>query len=356
MTVPPLSVILPVHNGMPYVGDSVASLLAQSFADFELLIGDDGSDDGGSALLRGEAERDRRIRLLRRERPSGLAASQNWLASEARAPLIAVAHADDLSYPDRLRRQVDIFAAEPDVDLVGTLWDGIDERGRRVRPGDWWRLVRRSPFAPFSHSSAMFRRASFERAGGYRPEAEYWEDLDLYYRIAATGRVVVVPQVLAAVRHARISTRLRQKQEKVEEAVDLMYRSTAEYRRGRDHTPLLLGRGRGSAGRRLHPLTFVSCGSTNLWSGRRPGVMRRMWARARLRPDSATLHAIAWIAWGTASPRSLRLFLRTLMQARNLIAKAALGRPPFVDWPPRRRSRQAVSQAAATERLEAGRG
>jgi GT2 family glycosyltransferase len=337
MNPPPLSVILPVHNGLPYLEESLRSLLGQTFGDFELVAGDDGSSDGSTELLRSWAERDSRIRLLRRERPSGLAASQNWLVGEARAPLIAVAHADDLSYPDRLRRQVELLRAEPGIDLVGTLWDGLDEKGRRVRPGDWWRLVRRTPFAPFSHSSTMFRRSSFDRVGGYRPGAEYWEDLDLYYRIAADGRVAVIPEVLAAVRHTRTSTRLRQRQERVEEAVDLMYRATGEYSRGLDHSPLLGAARDGGARHRLHPLTFVSCGSTNLWSGHRPGVMRRMWRRAALGPDAASLHALAWVGWGTLSPMTLRLFLSTLMRLRNLVARPLIGPVSYVDWPARRR-------------------
>ena len=170
---PALSVVLPVHNGMPYVEESVRSLLAQTFADFELVIGDDGSSDGTSAVLARLAAQDARIRVLRREAPSGLAHSANWLVRETRCPIVAIAHADDRSYPERFARQMAILRGAPDIDLVGTLWDGIDEEGRQVRPGDFWRLLKRSPFAPFSHSSIMFRRASFERAGGYRPQAEY---------------------------------------------------------------------------------------------------------------------------------------------------------------------------------------
>ena len=332
MSVPPLSVILPVHNGMPYVEESVRSILAQTFADFEFVIGDDGSNDGTAEVLRALAAEDGRIRLLRRDRPSGLAASANWVVSQARAPLIAVAHADDRAYPERLARQIEIMRSEPEVDLAGTLWDGIDEDGRRVRPGDFWRLLRRSPFAPFSHSSIMFRRSAFDRAGGYRAEAEYWEDLDLYYRIAEGGRIVVVPEVLSTVRHARISTRLRNDQERVENAVDLMFRSTGEYAAGRDHTPLLTSP---APPGKLHPITFISCGSTRLWSGRSPKVMARMRERARLRFDGASAHALAWVTWGTLSPKTLRLFLRALLGIRNALAKPLVARRRFINWAPR---------------------
>jgi hypothetical protein len=335
--IPPLSVILPVHDGLPYVDAAIASILAQSFADFEFVIGDDGSTDGSREVLERWAARDPRIRLVRRERSSGLAASANWVVSNSRAPLVAIIHADDLSHPERLARQMAVFRREPDVDLVGTLWDGIDEEGRPVRPADFWRLLTHSPFAPFSHSSVMFRRDAFERAGRYRAEAEYWEDLDLYFRISANGgRILILPEILSTVRHARISTRLRDAQDGVENAVDLMFRSTARYWEGGEYDSLLAAAPGGGTHEKLHPLTFISCGSTRLWSGRSPGVMQRMWQRARMRPNPPTLHALAWVGWGTVSPRSLRLFLRTLLHVRNGIAKIAIGDQASFEWNPRR--------------------
>jgi hypothetical protein len=249
---------------------------------------------------------------------------------------------------------VEILRGEPDVDLVGTLWDGMDEEGRKVRPGDYWRLLRRSPFAPFSHSSIMFRRAAFERAGRYRPQADYWEDLDLYYRMALNGRIAVIPEVLSTVRHARISTRLRHNQIRVENAVDLMFRATRVYAEGEDHSALLATHDPMSE-HRLHPMTFVSCGSTRLWSGRSPRIWTRMRERARLRLDLATLHAVFWVAWGTASPRTLRLLLRTLLTIRNALARPLLKNVPFVEWRPRDAAPSAAPGPAPALTAEAGR-
>src|SRR5438874_12259056 len=94
---PPLTVAMSVHNGMPYVGESIRCILEQTFGDFEFLIGDDGSSDGSSDILAQWARRDNRIRLLRRETKSGLARGANWVISSAWAPLVAIAHADDVS-------------------------------------------------------------------------------------------------------------------------------------------------------------------------------------------------------------------------------------------------------------------
>jgi glycosyltransferase involved in cell wall biosynthesis len=340
---PPLSVVLPVHNGMPYLEASVRSILAQSWRDFELVIGDDGSTDGSSALIAALAAEDARIRPLRRERPSGLAVSANWVVGAARAPLVAIAHADDLSYPDRLARQMAVMTANPDAVLCGTLADAVDEAGRIVRPADYWRLLMRSPFAPFPHSSCLLRRAAFDAVGGYRPEAEYWEDLDLYYRLAALGRVLVVAEPLTTVRHATVSTRLRHRAEAVENSVDLMFRSAKAHARGLDHGALLAAAAR-ERPRRVHPKTFVSRGSTLMWSGRSPHMLRRMLARGRFEADWASLYALGWVAWGSASPRSLRLFLRTLLRLRNRIARSLLKSRDYVEWHSRRSPQAAPRQ------------
>ncbi|HEX9953716.1 MAG TPA: glycosyltransferase family A protein [Allosphingosinicella sp.] len=349
--IPAVSVILPVHNGIPYVEESARSILAQSFTNLELVIGDDGSSDGTSEVVRRIAAEDERVRILRRDSPSGLAASANWVVSETRAPLVAVAHADDRAYPDRLSRQVAVLSADPTIHLVGTLWDGVDEEGRKVRPGDFWRLLRRSPFAPFSHSSIMFRRSAFDHVGGYRSEAEYWEDLDLYFRVAEHGRIVVIPEVLSTVRHARISTRLRSSQVRVENAVDLMFRSSQLYAEGGDHGQLLDSH-TPLAEHRLHPMTFISCGSTRLWSGRSPRVWRRMRNRARLRLDGASLHALLWVAWGTLSPKTLRFFLSSLLHLRNALARPFVKNAAYVEWRPREQATGRVPSEHSSAQAE----
>jgi GT2 family glycosyltransferase len=322
-----------VHNGMPFLEESVRSILAQSDRDFEFVIGDDGSDDGGSELLRRLAAEDGRIRLLRRDTKSGLAASANWVVSETRAPLVAVAHADDRSAPDRLRLQRAVMEEAPDALLVGSLFDGIDEAGRIVRPPDRWRLTRASPFAPFAHSSIMFRKDAFLAVGGYRPQAEYWEDLDLYFRLALKGRLLVVPETLASVRHSRISTRLRDDEERVENAVDLMFRAAKAFRRGEDHEAVIRAGPR--AGGKLHPRTFVSRGSTDLWAGRSPRILGRMLRRSRFGADRASLQALVWGVWSEAFPRSLRGFIRRLLELRNRAARRRLSPLRAVEWRPR---------------------
>jgi hypothetical protein len=253
--------------------------------------------------------------------------------TKANAPLIARMDADDVAHPERLKRQWEIFQEHASVQLVGTLWEGIDARGRRIRPRDRWRLVRRSAFAPFPHGSIMFRRAAFDQIGGYREACAFWEDLDLYLRMAATGRVVVIPDVLYHYRFHLNGSRLAFQTEQVEQAVGLMRRCISERRAGRDYDSLLFEpeEARG-ASRKLHPAVFTSIGSSRLWSGHSPAVLNSLWQRGALAPDRATALALVWAAWGALSPSSLRLLMRSITRARDLLASRRLGNRRLHEW------------------------
>lgn len=126
---PLVSVCVPVHNGMPFVGETVQSVLDQTFADFELIISDNASTDGTSEAL--EAIGDPRVRLLKSETNVGAIANWNRVASEARGELVKMLPADDLLYPTCLERQVEAFRESPDdVVMVVAKRDIIDQSGR----------------------------------------------------------------------------------------------------------------------------------------------------------------------------------------------------------------------------------
>jgi hypothetical protein len=212
--------------------------------------------------------------------------------------------ADDISHPDRLKRQLKILQARQDACLVGSLWEGIDERGRPVRPRDRWRLLHSTPFSPFPHGSIMFRRRDFDAVGGYRANANFWEDADLYLRMATAGRLLVLPDSLYIHRSSTLSTRLTSNQDVVEQAVDRMYRRMG----GFEASP--------SDGKVL-PRVFVSLGSTRLWSGRSPGVLRRLLRRGRLGWNRETAAVLFWALWGSISPSTLRACLRAVVRLRD---------------------------------------
>jgi glycosyltransferase involved in cell wall biosynthesis len=330
---PRLSVVMPVRNALPHLEEAIASIVAQTFPDFEFVILDDASTDGSTDVLRSWAERDPRIRLVEAAERLGPAGSSNRAVAEARAPVVARMDADDVARSDRLERQLALFDEQPDAVLVGSLWEAIDQDGRPVRPADRARLLRPSPFAPFCHPTIMFRKEVFEAIGGYRAEANRWEDIDLYLRFAAVGRVLVVTEPLVSVRQSDVSTRLRDGREGFEEAMDLMYRCLAEHRTGRDYRPLL-ARAREARAGRLVPPSFITSGAPFVWAARRPAALRRLVRRGRLGVDSGSAAALAWAAWADASPRTLRLFLRTFLKLRNRAAERALAGRPWIEWVP----------------------
>ena len=330
-----LSVVMPVHNALPYLDEAVASILAQSHADFEFVIGDDASTDGSGETLRGWAKRDRRIRLIRREDNLGPVGSSNWVVANARGALIARMDADDVSHPDRLRRQLLLLGQRTDAVLTGSPPVCIDRRGRRVREQTRWMMGRSGFNAPFAHGSIMYRRGAFDRIGGYRRGCDYWEDVDLYLRMAAEGRVLVLSDPLYYYRFAETSARLTSAEARVEAALHLMSRCRECHERGEDYGPLIAVGPADPPPGRLDPNLFLSFSQGQIWSGRSPGVLWRMLRKAALPKDRAS--AMSWLIalWGTASPRTLRYVMKGRLRLRNRRSGNGPAEGAVHEWEPR---------------------
>jgi glycosyltransferase involved in cell wall biosynthesis len=327
-----ISVVMPVHNALPHLDAAVQSIIGQSHRELEFVIYDDASTDGSTERLRHWAATDTRIRLIEGRTNLGPALSSNKVATQASGRLIARMDADDISHPQRLARQLELFRARPDVGLIGTLCEIIDGNGRLLRRPELWRLVRRSWFAPFPHGSIMFRRETFEQSGGYRRECEYWEDQDLVLRMACVTNIAVIPDALYRHRQSRISTRVASDPERVEKAVDLMYRAMDRLSADGSYEPILRPRPTPTEG--LDPRVFIALGSLELWSGSRPRVLGRLVRRANLAFNFRTLSALVWAGWAQVSPGSLRAFLQLLVEARNSAGTAKIAHNPAVDWAP----------------------
>lgn len=330
---PALSVVMPVRNAASYLDESIASILNQTATDFEFVILDDASSDESAAIVGRWAARDGRIRLVQSTTPLGPARSADRVVREAKAPLCARMDADDVSAPRRLQAELDVLAAHPTASLVGTLWEGIDPKGRGVRPRDRWRLMRGSVFAPFPHGSIMFRRDWFLGLGGYRAACEYWEDFDFYLRMETRGPIMVISDALyryrfhsAAVTSARELTHLA--------AVDLMYRCADRASAGQDYTPLL-DEGSHVDGS-VDPRALRSYGSPRLWAGEKPEMLGQLPGLLTRWPTAGSLQAIVMALWGQISPRSLRTLLAGFIRARDLVASRRIPSGAVVRWVPGR--------------------
>ncbi len=198
---PPVTVVMPVYNGAAFLGDAIGSVLAQTFADFELLVVDDASSDESADVI--ASYRDPRIRFERNARNLGQTATLNRALELARGRYVARLDQDDVSLPLRLERQVELLDRRPEVDVVGTWGFLIDAGGRRV--GAMRRRVRdRGNFlgalavgeCPFWHPSVVFRRDAIRALGGYDPSFAPADDVDLWTRLALRGgQGVVLPEV-----------------------------------------------------------------------------------------------------------------------------------------------------------------
>ena len=305
MKSPLLSVVMPVHNALPFLDESISSIVNQTFTDFEFVVLDDGSTDGSERVLREWEKRDDRIRVLQSDRRLGLAGSSNLVVSKAKGGVLARMDADDISHLDRLRRQWEVLKSRPDVVVVGTLGDGIDANGRRVRPRDRWRLVRQSRYIPFPHGSAMFRREAFEAVGGYGERFAAGEDQDLFFKMTSRGLVVTLPDVLYHFRyHLDNATLLT--------GAQAVHSFSERYsRNGEDLAALYM------------------LGAMRLWAGQPPGILPQMIAKESLGWNFHSLMALASASLGSLSPGTLRFFLRSLIRVRDRLAGLRVkdGRP-----------------------------
>lgn len=233
---PAVSIVMPVRDGERFLQIAIDSVLAQSFADFELIIIDDGSSDSTPAILAEAARRDPRIVVIREE-PTGVAAAFNLGIATARAPLIARLDSDDIALPERLARQVETMQSEPSLGLLGSFAETIDESGRtlgsRTPPVSHDALVtflaRNDPFVT---STVMLRTELARTLGGYRAAIEVAEDYDLWLRMAERARIANLPETLVRYR-VHLQSESGRKEVRLAFSTRLARRAAAERQAGR---------------------------------------------------------------------------------------------------------------------------
>jgi glycosyltransferase involved in cell wall biosynthesis len=196
--------LMPVKNGMPYLPETLASIETQTYRNWELLVWDNGSTDGTLDELRRWVPSRLPGRVIY-DNPLSLGNSLARLVETAQTELCARIDADDVNYRSRIERQVAFMRARPEVVLVGTDIEFIDEKGS-VIAGAWthqhedadvrWQLRWECPSC---HPTVLFRRSAVIAAGNYRDCMPY-EDHDLWLRMALIGEMANLPAVLVKYR------------------------------------------------------------------------------------------------------------------------------------------------------------
>lgn len=215
MPAPAIAVAMSVYNAERFLDEAVASVRAQTFADFEFLIVNDGSSDGSAAILARHAAEDSRIKVFAREN-RGLVASLNELVVAARAPLIARMDADDICEPERFARQITFLHEHPDYGVVGSWTTDIGPDGQPLTKSGGEQPLSHADFVArigkgslLCHPTAMMRRELVLAVGGYHAAFAHCEDFDLWLRLASITRLGNVPERLLRYRHydEQVSTR-----------------------------------------------------------------------------------------------------------------------------------------------------
>lgn len=197
--VPAVSVLLVFHRDTPFLRPAIASVLAQTFSDFELLLVDNGT--GLTAAALGEAGRDPRLRWIRLPRNAGIPAGHNAGVAAACGEFVALLDYDDLALPARLERQVAALRADPGLGLVSSLAERIDESDRRsgggvfCLPDPAGHRAYSLYAAPVVTPAAMARRGLLQ-ALPYRAEFPLAADLDFQARAMEQTRFAVLPETL----------------------------------------------------------------------------------------------------------------------------------------------------------------
>jgi glycosyltransferase involved in cell wall biosynthesis len=196
-----MTVGIPVFNAMPYLPESLESILRQSYSDFEILIINDGSTDGSGEYLR--SVRDPRLRIVDQEN-RGLTATLNRMLAEVSTPWLARHDADDVAYPQRLARAAEYISRYPESGMFYSLAEYFPAAVARFRttrrnPGEIRDLVQSGYLLAVCHSTVTLNVERARAMGGYRFDLHV-EDIDLWWRIALRYDVRFIPEVLTGYR------------------------------------------------------------------------------------------------------------------------------------------------------------
>ena len=200
---PMVSIIMSVHNGMPFLIEAMKSVQQQTWTDFEFIIINDGSSDDSGGYIEKNQGNDKRIILIKQSN-LGLTKSLNRGIKISKGEYIARIDADDIWHKDKLAKQIKYLEAHPNCALLGTAYQRIDANGAYLGEAtiaifNSDNLIRDAitKFNPFFHSSVIFRRDACMQLGGYDEFYRYAQDYNLWVRFIAKYSVANLPEILA---------------------------------------------------------------------------------------------------------------------------------------------------------------
>lgn len=197
---PCVSVVMSAYNAEAYLAEAVESILNQTFRDFEFVIIDDGSTDKTAEILARYENLDKRVRVYNQAN-QGLVTALNRGVGLARGRYIARMDADDISLPERLSKQLDYMESHPEVGVMGSQMNQMDEKGNPLSSFATplshdvivWKMLFECAVA---HATVMMRKPLLIHVGGYNPCYLHIEDTELWSRLIWVTRFANHPDCL----------------------------------------------------------------------------------------------------------------------------------------------------------------
>ena len=182
-----VSVLMPVRNAERYVREALSSVIAQTYADIEIIIVDDGSSDASAEIVRSFG--DARIKLFCRSH-QGITKSLNFGLSQCAGEFVCRMDADDICFPDRIARQIEVIRRRG-ADVVWCTADFIDENGdmicRRYQPSEHFTVRMLHHRNHIMHPGVLMCRDIVLKAGGYDESVVNGQDQALWLTLRARG-------------------------------------------------------------------------------------------------------------------------------------------------------------------------
>jgi glycosyltransferase involved in cell wall biosynthesis len=193
-----LTVLMTVYNGEKYLAEAIASILNQTYTNFEFLIIDDGSTDKSKTIIKAYASDDKRIRYIRTNH-RGRIEALNLGLKEAVHDWIALQDCDDVSLPYRLQKQIEIIKGNPRIEVLSSYGYYIGPKSShklglvKIGPENeqsYWQLVKNNKHIFLLNTAVVMHKETVIRAGGYRTSPLV--DLDLWSRLGDIGELMLV--------------------------------------------------------------------------------------------------------------------------------------------------------------------
>jgi glycosyltransferase involved in cell wall biosynthesis len=297
MSLPQVSILVPVFNAGPFFAECLDSILGQDFGDYELLISDDGSTDGTVALIERYAATDPRIRWWQNPRNLGLTENHSHCLREARGEYVKFVHQDDkLLHPSVLSRMVEILEKDTTVSLVAMGSQVIDDQSQVLSVRNYFRqsgtrdgtavivkCLEENTNLIGEPTATMFRLSHAQR--GFDGRYRLLMDLEMWFHLLEQRRFAFLAEPLFAYRvHPQQETAtIRRTVGSAQEYLDLV---TDYYRK-----PWL-------AGHITRQLLFTQIRCLRKHSGEKAGPLTAD-MMARLKPS---WYALYWLKRKTTRP------------------------------------------------------